>query len=68
MIILKIRFEDSDSTKRKPLNIERMTIEEEKKAEKESGKQLNRTQRRQLARKSRREEGRNKAKKVVDKK
>jgi hypothetical protein len=30
MIILKIRFEDSDSTKRKPLNIERMTIEEEK--------------------------------------
>jgi hypothetical protein len=30
MIILKIRFEDSDNTKRKPLNIDRMTIEEEK--------------------------------------
>ena len=29
MIILKIRFEDSDSTKRKPLNIEKMPIEEE---------------------------------------
>ena len=30
MIILKIRFEDSDNTKRKTLNIDRMTIEEEK--------------------------------------
>ena len=50
---------------KRPHNI---TIEEEKKAEKESGKKLNRMQRRQLARKSRKEEGRNKAKKEVDKK
>ena len=50
---------------KRPHNI---TIEEEKEVEKESGKKLNRMQRRQLARKSRKDEWRNKAKKEVDKK
>ena len=46
---------------KRPHNI---TIEEEEKVEKETGKKLNRTQRRQLAREARKKEGRNKAKKV----